>query len=77
MAEPVGGDALCGDPRKSFAESFPEMVVASTGERTPVAVPQQGIRGEDGAAALELLNAFAYIWQLSRDQAAGWLTSSG
>jgi hypothetical protein len=50
VAEPVGGDALSGDPGESFAESFPEVVVAAAGERVPVAVPQQGIGRVDGAA---------------------------
>lgn len=50
VAEPVGGDALGSDPGESFAESFPEVVVASAGEGMPVAVAEQGFGGEDGAA---------------------------
>jgi hypothetical protein len=50
VAEPVGGDALGGDPGEPFAESFPEVVVAAAGQRASIAEPQQGIRGEDGSA---------------------------
>ena len=50
VAEPVGGDALGGDPGESVAEAFPEVVVASAGEWVAVAVPEQRVGGEDRAA---------------------------
>ena len=39
-AEPVGGDALCGDPGEAVTEAFPEVVVAAAGERAVVAESQ-------------------------------------
>jgi hypothetical protein len=40
VAEPVGGDALGGDPGESFAESFPVVVVAAAGEWLAGAEPE-------------------------------------
>lgn len=37
VAEPVGGDALGGDPGEAVAEAFPEVVVVSAGEWAAVA----------------------------------------
>jgi hypothetical protein len=36
VAEPVGGDALAGDPGESVTEAFPELVVTATGEWSAV-----------------------------------------
>jgi hypothetical protein len=49
VPEPVGGDALGGDPRRSFADAFPQVVVAAAGQTTPVAIPQKWVGGQDGA----------------------------
>jgi hypothetical protein len=56
VAEPVDGDALCGDPGESFAEAFSEVVVAAAGERVSVAIAEQGIGVEDGAAGGGMVN---------------------
>jgi hypothetical protein len=57
----------------------------SSNGRSPDAVAMQGrpqhlkllYLGANPHGALELLNAFAYMWELSRGQIAGWLISSG
>lgn len=51
MAQPVGRHSLGSDPGKLAAKAVPEKVVASVGERSSVAVAQQGIGGQDRAAA--------------------------
>jgi hypothetical protein len=50
VAQPVGGDAVSGDPGELLPETFPEVVVAASGERAAVAVAQQRISGCCGAA---------------------------
>jgi hypothetical protein len=50
VAQPVGGDALGGDPGEVVAEAFPEVVVASAGEGAAVAVAQELVGGQDSAA---------------------------
>lgn len=51
VAQPVGGDAVGGDPGQLIAEAVSEVVVASVGEWLSVAVAQQGVGGQEGAAA--------------------------
>jgi hypothetical protein len=55
VPQPVGGHALGGGPRQLLADAFPEVVVASAGDRLPGPVPQQRIDGRDRAAAAGVL----------------------
>ncbi|GAA3249754.1 hypothetical protein GCM10010532_096070 [Dactylosporangium siamense] len=49
-AQPVGGDALRGDPGQVPADAAPQFVVAAAGQGAAVAVPQQRVRRQDRAA---------------------------
>ena len=51
VAQPVDGHALRGDPRQMFTDAPPQVVVAAAGQRTAVPVAQQGVGGQDSAAA--------------------------
>jgi hypothetical protein len=51
VAEPVGGAALRGDPGQQLAEAGPEVVVAAAGQDATVAIPQEAVGGQYGAAA--------------------------
>jgi hypothetical protein len=55
VAQPVGGDALGGDPGESFTEPVPELVVAAVGQPGAVAEAQQPIGREVGATCLGVL----------------------
>jgi hypothetical protein len=55
VAEPVGGDALGGDPEESLAEAGPEVVVATAGQGAACVVAQQVIGGQERAAAFGVL----------------------
>lgn len=49
VTEPVGGDALGGDPGQLVAQACPEVVVAAAGHGTPVAETQERIGGQGRA----------------------------
>jgi hypothetical protein len=51
VPQPVGGDALGGDPRQLLAEAVPKVVVATAGDRDALAEPQQRIGGQDRTTA--------------------------
>jgi hypothetical protein len=57
VSEPVGGDALGGDPGESVAEAFPEVVVSFAGEWVAVAESeQQRVGGEYCAAGAGVIS---------------------
>jgi hypothetical protein len=45
VSEPVGGEALDGDPGESVAEAFPEVVVVAGGDGSAVAVAGELVAG--------------------------------
>src|SRR2546423_9590225 len=51
----MGGDALRGNPQQLLAQAVPEVVVATAGDRGPVAEPQQRVGGQGRAAVTSVL----------------------
>ncbi|MEU3456896.1 hypothetical protein ABZ671_25345 [Micromonospora sp. NPDC006766] len=52
VPQPVGGDALHGDPGQALPDAFPQVVVAAAADRPTIAVAQQPIGGPDGTVVV-------------------------